>query len=229
MAGGGAPMGGGFVAQGGGSAGGAMDSGTMCTDYGEIDFGADPLFGEFAVGEPDSGLEGFEWWTSSVDLEAPMTRTDSFVGELYFETADGPPMLPHTGDLPANTTFSSCYECFWASLGCDDQGDNCSGDYLATSGHFEYTKADRNVAIGEFVGTGTNLTFRKWNLDSDRPNGTECFTVSKFHFRGLWPERLPDGGLPPVMDAGPGDAGTGTRDGGTSSDAGSSDAGRDGG
>lgn len=219
VGGGSSGTGGGFSSGGGsagGSAGGAADAGG-CMEYGEIDFGADPLVGSFSVGEPDSGLEGFEWWSADVALEAPMMRTDFLTAELYFETADGPPALPYSGDLPANTSFGSCYECFWGSLGCDDQGENCTGDYLATAGHFEFTTATRDVNVGEFVGTATNLTFRKWNFTSDRPNGTECFTVSKFHFRGVWPERLPDGGLPPTdagaaMDAGSTDAGV--RDGG---------------
>lgn len=222
MGGGGtAGTGGGFVSAGG-SAGGTADAGTTCADYGgEIDFGNDPLSGSFTVGDPDGGLAGFEWWSSDVGLEGRMAgRSDFFTAELYFETDTGPPALPHTGDLPANTTNSTCNECFYASVDCDDVGENCSGDYLATAGHFEFTTATRNVAAGAFVGTATNLTFRKWNFTSDRPAGPECFTLSRYHFRAVWPESVPDAGAP--TDAGRPDAGGST-------DAGAADAGRDGG
>jgi hypothetical protein len=202
----------------------------MCTDYGDIDFGTDPFPGGFNVGDPDGGLAGFEWWATEVGVEAPMSRTDFFSAELYFETDTGPPALPHAGNLPVNTTNATCNECFYAYLGCDDQGENCTGEYLATSGRYEFTTATRNEAAGQFIGTGTNLTFRKWNFTSDRPSGAECLTVSRFHFRGVWPEPVPDGGMSAdagmTPDAGQSDAGQ--SDAGQS-DAGVADAGRDGG
>lgn len=194
--------GGGFSA-GGGSAGGAAGGSAMdagCRDYGDIDLN-ETFSAALNVGEPDSGLEGFEWWDVYLPLEgATPAKTDTFVAELYFETADGPPMFPYAGALATNTNFSNCTACFTASIGCDDMGENCDGEYLATSGNYNMTAGTRRLDAGVFNGEGTNLTFRKWNFTSDRPSGSECFTVGTFRFRGVWPDPPEDGG---------------TRDGGT--------------
>lgn len=138
MGGGSAGTGGGFAAAGG-SAGGStvMDAG--CMDFGDIDVMED-VFGSFNVGEADGGLEGFEWWYSSIGLEAPMNRVDFFDTELYFETADGPPTFPYAGNIPANTNYTRCTECFVAYLGCDDNGENCDGEYLATAGSYSFCR-----------------------------------------------------------------------------------------
>lgn len=207
MGGGSAGTGGGFAAAGG-SAGGStvMDAG--CMDFGDIDVMED-VFGSFNVGEADGGLEGFEWWYSSVGLEAPMNRVDFFDTELYFETADGPPTFPYAGNLPANTNYTRCLECFVAYLGCDDEGANCAGEYLATAGSYSFTAGTPREDAGVFIGGGTNLVFRKWDLEADRPNGSACFTVGELKFRGVWPDAPVDAG---AVDAGARDAGT--RDGG---------------
>ncbi|MDP1923105.1 MAG: hypothetical protein Q8L14_43075 [Myxococcales bacterium] len=199
--------GGGFAAAGGAAGGSTvMDAG--CMDFGDIDVMED-VFGSFNVGEPDGGLEGFEWWYSSIGLEAPMNRVDFFDTELYFETVDGPPTFPYAGNLPANTNYTRCIECFVAYLGCDDNGENCDGEYLATAGSYSFTAGTRREDAGVFIGGGTNLVFRKWNLETDRPNGSACFTVGDLKFRGVWPDAPVDAG---VVDAGARDAGT--RDGG---------------
>lgn len=206
--GGSAGTGGGFAAAGG-SAGGAavMDAG--CMDFGDIDVMED-VAGSFNVGEPDGGLEGFEWWYSSIGLEAPMNRVDFFDTELYFETVDGPPTFPYAGNIPANTNYTRCTECFVAYLGCDDTGANCEGEYLATAGSYSFTAGTRKEDAGVFIGGGTNLVFRKWNLETDRPNGSACFTVGDLKFRAVWPDAPVDAGV--VVDAGVRDAGM--RDGG---------------
>lgn len=210
--GGSANTGGGF-ASAGGSAGGTADAGLNCTDYGEIDLMED-VEGSFNIGEDGGNLEGFEWWDAFQALEAPMMRVDTFTSELYFETANGPPTFPYAGNLPVDTDFGSCDACFSASLGCDDNLDNCAGDYLATSGTYNFTSGTRRVDAGVFIGEGRNLIFRKWNFASDRPNGSACFTVSKLTFRGVWSDAPVDAG---VVDAGAVDAGrvdAGSRDGG---------------
>ncbi|MBL8936550.1 MAG: hypothetical protein JNM69_18475 [Archangium sp.] len=205
--GGSANTGGGF-ASAGGSAGGTADAGLNCMDYGEIDLMED-VEGSFNIGDPDGGLAGFEWWDAFQALEAPANRVDTFTAELYFETANGPPTFPYAGNLPLDTDFGSCDSCFSASLGCDDNLDNCEGDYLATSGSYNFTAGTRRTDAGVFVGEGRNLIFRRWNFASDRPSGTACFTVSKLTFRGVWPDAPVDAGL---VDAGVVDAGS--RDGG---------------
>lgn len=210
--GGSANTGGGFVSAGG-SAGGTADAGLNCMDYGEIDLMED-VEGSFNIGEPDSGLAGFEWWDAFQALEAPANRVDTFTAELYFETANGPPTFPYAGNLPLDTDFGSCDSCFSASLGCDDNLDNCAGDYLATSGTYNFTAGTRRTDAGVFIGEGRNLVFRKWNFAADKANGTACFTVSKLTFRGVWPGAPIDAG---VVDAGSVDAGrvdAGSRDGG---------------
>lgn len=208
--GGSANTGGGF-ASAGGSGGGTADAGLNCMDYGEIDLMED-VSGSFNVGEDGGNLEGYEWWDAFQALEAPANRVDSFTSELYFQTSDGPPTFPYAGMLAANTKFATCDACFSASLGCDDMLENCEGDYLATSGNYNFTAGTRRVDAGVFVGEGTNLVFKRWNFEFDRPEGTGCFTVSKLKFRGVWPD-------PPEPDAGTGtpDAGqvdAGSRDGG---------------
>lgn len=219
MAGGSAGTGGGFTGTGGGAAGGgAMDAG--CMDFGDIDLMED-VSGSFNVGVDGGDLEGFEWWDSFMALEAPMMRTDTFLTEFYFETVDGPPMLPYAGMLATNTNYVNCTACFQASLGCDDNLENCAGEYLATSGGYNFTAATRNVDAGVFIGEGTNLVFRKWNFTSDRPDGTACFTVGSFKFRAVWPDP------PAPTDAGATDGGAtdaGLRDAGVT-DAGSRDGG----
>jgi hypothetical protein len=127
----------------------------------------------------------------------------TFLTEFYIETPDMP-TFPHAGMLPANTNYGNCSECFQASLGCDDNLENCAGDYLATSGSYSFTAATRKTDAGVFIGEGTNLTFRKWNFTSDRPDGTACFTVPKLVFKATW---------------------TGPVDAGMSADAGSRDGG----
>jgi len=221
--GGSAGTGGGFASAGGSAGGAVVDAG--CMDFGDIDVMED-VVGNFNVGEPDSGLEGFEWWNSSVGLEAPQNRVDFFDTELYFEAVNGPPTFPHAGNFPANINYTRCTECFVAYLGCDDTGANCAGEYLATAGSYAFTSGTRKADAGVFLGGGTNLVFRKWNLETDRPNGTTCFTVGDLKFRGVWPDAPVDAGLADagrvdggsmISDAGLRDAGlvdAGTRDGG---------------
>lgn len=197
--GGSAGTGGGFAAAGG-SAGGAASAGGSamadagCMDFGDIDLMED-VSGSFNVGEPDGGLEGYEWWASDLALEAPQNRIDLFLSELWFETADGPPTFPHAGNLAANTTFRNCLECFQAYLGCDENGENCAGEYLATSGSYSFTAGTRREDAGVFIGGGTNLVYRKWNFDTDRPDGTACFTVGNLKFRTVWPDAPVDAGV----------------------------------
>lgn len=200
-----------------GAGGGAVDAGA-CMDFGDIDVMED-VGGSFNIGEPDGGSEGFEWWFSSVGLEAPMNRVDLFTTELYFKTADGPPTFPYAGNLPANTNYTRCRECFVAYLGCDDEGANCADEYLATAGSYSFTAGTRREDAGVFVGSGTNLVFRKWDFEADRANGAACFTVGELKFRGVWPDAPVDAGVVDsgVVDAGRVDAGArdaGTRDGG---------------
>jgi hypothetical protein len=216
--------GGGFSSDSGSGGGSAMDAGA-CMDFGDIDVMED-VSGSFTVGDLDGGFAGFEWWSSNVGLEAPMNRVDFFESELYFETADGPPAFPYAGNIPANTNYTRCTECFVAYLGCDDNGENCAGEYLATAGSYAFSSATRKEDAGVFIGSATNLVFRKWNLEADRPNGSTCFTVGDLKFRAVWPDPPADGG---VVDAGSIDAGR-VDGGGSTADSGTRDAGvRDGG
>lgn len=185
----------------GGSAGGSADAG--CIDYGEIDIGEDQS-GEFVIGSPDSGLPGYEWWSTGIALEAPRNRVDFFTAELYFEKRRGPPRLPWAGSLPANLNFENCLECFSASLGCDEDGNDCQGgDFFATAGSYNFTSAVRSLDAGTFAGQHTRLTFRRWDYENDVAIGTECFTAD-WTYRAVWPEPVIDGGQ---TDGGTVDAG----------------------
>jgi hypothetical protein len=200
--------GGGFTAAGGsagGMAGGsAMDSGCPLVDDVIVN---EPAFAAFSVGEPDSGLEDFEWWSTEVGFEEQGPSYDFFTAELYFEKAEGPPMFPYAGTLPAMVTNSNCTECFYASLGCDDEGDNCTrGSYLARAGSYAFARGTRNVDAGVFQAAGTNLVFEEWNFGADRAvQGGRCFTVPRLSFGGSWPDDAADGG---PLDGGRSDAGT---------------------
>jgi hypothetical protein len=203
---------GGFMAAGGaagGSAGGAaggnagVDAG--CRDFGDVVVN-EPTFASFNRGEPDSGLEDFDWWSTEVGFEEPGPSYDFFIAELYFEKAEAPPAFPYAGTLPAMVTNSNCTECFYASLGCDDEGGNCQGgSYLARSGSYAFAQGTPDVDAGTFQAAGTNLVFEEWNFGADRAvQGGRCFTVPRLSFGGSWPEAAPDAGPP---DAGPADGG----------------------
>lgn len=212
--------GGGFMAAGGnagGTGGGsaAMDSGCPVVDDVIV---TEPAVASFTVGAPDSGAEDFEWWSAEVGFEEQGPTYDFFTAELYFEKAEGPPMFPYAGALPAMVTNGSCIECFYAALGCNDEGEDCAGgSYLARAGTYDFARGTRNVAAGSFQAAGSNLVFEEWNFGADRPvQGGRCFTVRRLSFGGSWPDAPADGG---ASDAGA------PRDGGTAPDAGPRDGG----
>ncbi|MDX2010923.1 MAG: hypothetical protein SFW67_12060 [Myxococcaceae bacterium] len=218
--------GGGFMAAGGnagGVAGGsaAMDSGCPVVDDVVVN---EPAFASFNVGEPDSGLEDFDWWSTEVGFEEPGPTYDFFTAELYFAKVDGPPMFPYAGTLPAMVTNGNCTECFYAALGCNEDGENCTrGSYLARAGAYDFARGTRNEAAGSFQAAGTNLVFEEWNFGADRAvQGGRCFTVPRLSFGGTWPDAPADGGAGDAglvgdgglrADAGPGQD-AGVRDGG---------------
>jgi hypothetical protein len=193
---------GGFPSAGGSAGGMAMDAGCPVVDDVVVN---EPLSAEFLVGDPDGGLAGFEWWTTGVSYEES-SRFDEFTAELYFETADGPPAFPYAGTLASGVTNGNCTECFYASLDCDDQGDDCrGGNYLARAGAYDFARGTRNVDAGTFQAGGTNLVFEEWNFGADRAvQGGRCFTVRRLSIGGTWPEARADAG---PTDGGRTDAG----------------------
>ncbi len=193
---------GGFPSAGGSAGGVAMDAGCPVVDDVVVN---EPLSAEFLVGDPDGGLAGFEWWTTGVSYEES-NRFDEFTAELYFETADGPPTFPYAGTLASDVTNRNCTECFYASLDCDDQGDDCrGGSYLARAGAYDFARGTRNVDAGTFQAGGTNLVFEEWNFGADRAvQGGRCFTVRRLSIGGTWPEAPADAG---PTDGGRTDAG----------------------
>ncbi|MBL8917353.1 MAG: hypothetical protein JNJ54_00710 [Myxococcaceae bacterium] len=189
---GGGATGGGSTGGGsaGGSAGGAASSDGGCTAISAI---APPssVFGSYTIGSGNNA--GLEWWTSQIaTTNQAGTLVSFFISELYQQ----PPMLvtfPFTGAMPANTNYQNCQVCLQAALGCDRMGNNCQGEFLATSGNFSFTEGTMSPDAGRFVGAVTNVTYRQWNFMADMPaaNGT-CFTVPSISFTGVWPF---DGGM----------------------------------
>lgn len=189
---GGGSTGGGSTGGGsaGGTGGGSASSDAGCTALAAIAPPSDRP-GNYTIGSGNSA--GLEWWTSQVALSNQGgTLFSFFITELYQQ----PPTLvtfPFTGQIPANTNYQNCQVCLQAALGCDRMGNNCQGEFLATSGTFNFTEGTMSPDAGRFVGSVTNLTYRQWNFMADMPtaNGT-CFTVPSLSFTAVWPF---DGGM----------------------------------
>lgn len=235
-AGGGVAVGGGRAGgQGGGSGGGtAMDAGQGdggCPPFAPITPGG-VVPGLFTVGTGNQA--GLQWWSTTIGAVGQSGRVSLFQSELYQQ--DGAPVVfPfEVPSLRPDLNFQNCQVCFQAALGCDMNGNNCSGLYLATSGAFSFDAGVANPDAGTFVAVGTNVTYREWDFSADRPASATCFVVPTISFTATWsfpgPSTDggattdagaidPDGGL--VMDAGVVDPdGGSTSDAGTTPDAG---------
>lgn len=149
-----------------------------------------PVPGLFTIGSGNTA--GLEFWTANVPLVTTNNRFNFFVSELYQQ----PPnrvTFPFGGAMPANTNFMNCQVCLQAAIGCDQMGNGCQGQFLATSGTFNFTEGTQSPDAGRFVGSVTNVTYREWNFGTDVPAASgACFTVPTVSFTAFWPF---DGGM----------------------------------
>ncbi|MBE2249562.1 MAG: hypothetical protein IAE78_08425 [Myxococcus sp.] len=98
-----------------------------------------------------------------------------------------PPTFPFTGPVPA-APYKTCDQCFQLAIACDRMGENCSGDFIARSGQYNFQSGSTNQAAGSFVGEATNLRFQAWDLVNDVPvSGQRCIDVGRMTWNATWP------------------------------------------
>ncbi len=106
--------------------------------------------------------------------------------QLY-HTPGQPPTFPFTGPVPA-VPYKTCDQCFQLAIACDRMGENCSGNFIARSGQFNFQSGSTNQAAGTFVGEATNLRFQAWDLVADVPvSGQMCIEVTRLTWNATWP------------------------------------------
>ena len=107
---------------------------------------------------------------------------DGFRVEVVYIN-DVAPNFPYTETFTANTKYANCTACGIFYEGCDTQTLDCARTYLAQSGTLTIDRADRATA-GRLLGSGANMRFNEWNLQTDMPAGTGCViatTVGPFN------------------------------------------------
>lgn len=81
--------------------------------------------------------------------------------------------VPLLETFTSNTRYRTCTACATFYESCDPMTAVCARSFLGQSGSLTISGADRAVA-GRLVGSGANVRFNQWDLESDRPDGTAC-------------------------------------------------------
>lgn len=190
---GGSATGGGSAATGGGSAstagGSAGDGGLNCTTL-------QPVAPPFVVPGGFFPMAQLEYWGSTVPLLSQQTNRLTLFNSQLYQLPNQRITFPFAGALPAGLTYDNCQVCFLLSIGCDQNGENCQGgEFLATSGNYNFTEGTLSPDAGRFSGGGTDIVYRQWDFPNDRPANDNCFRLASITFNAVWPFSIPDAGV----------------------------------
>jgi hypothetical protein len=181
--GGGGATGGGTGTGGGTSTGGG--GGSACRTV-----SVPTQFGNTALAEYRAFSSGNGHYNVVIFI-ASQSSTEGARFEVVYP-GDGPFPLPASGSF-VNRGYRQCEVCAIFNEGCTANA--CARQYLATSGSYTVTRADR-AAEGRIAASASNLRFVEWNLTTDTPvTGGGCVQISALGpFEVGW---TADGGIVP--------------------------------
>ncbi len=101
---------------------------------------------------------------------------DGFRLEVVYPN-DVVPNFPYTETFNANTRYRTCTACAIFYESCDPMTAVCARTFLGQSGSLTITRADR-ASVGRLAGSGANVRFNQWNLETDTADGTGCIIAT---------------------------------------------------